>query len=241
MRLLDFTFEQPTANLALDEVLLDRVASGHAPPTLRFWESATPFVVIGSGQRCRDVVHVFNCLRDGVPVLRRCSAGGAVLQGPGCLNFALALRYSEYPEAADLHGSYAYIMGRVAEALNTLGIDAQRAGISDLEIESRKVSGNAQRRKSTACLHHGTLLHAVDIEAMARYLAEPADRPDYRGTRSHAEFVGALPARAAQLRAAVAGRFAPQETAEAPLPAEIEAAHCLAREKYLRDAWTYRR
>ena len=37
-------------NLALDEVLLDSLESGRAGETLRFWESPTPFVVLGVSQ-----------------------------------------------------------------------------------------------------------------------------------------------------------------------------------------------
>lgn len=242
MRLLNLSFESPAENLALDEALLESVASGAAVDALRFWESPTYFVVIGSGQRWRNETRHFHCLRDGVPILRRCSAGGAVLQGPGCLNYALALSHETFPETADLHGSYDYILNRVAEAMRPLGVVARRAGVSDLAVDGLKVSGNAQRRKRNACLHHGTLLYRVDLTAMARYLQEPDDRPDYRGDRTHAGFVGALPATADQLRAAIQEAFAPDsESIVTPTADEMDAARRLALEKYSRDAWTYRR
>ena len=242
MRVLDITLNSPAENLALDEALLNRVASGNAPDTVRLWESVTPFVVIGSSQRYREVVNHFQCLRDEVPILRRCSAGGAVLQGPGCLNYALVLSYEAYPAAADLHGSYAYILDRVAAALRRLGVVARREGISDLAVGVRKVSGNAQRRKRSACLHHGTLLYHITPEAMVRYLHEPQDRPDYRGDRAHADFVGVLPATADQLRSVVQEAFAPRAQASTTLSTEeSETVQHLVREKYTQDAWTYRR
>ena len=91
MRLLDCSFQEPAMNLALDEVLLNDAEEGHSPEVLRFWESPVPFVVLGLTQRLSEEVHEDACARDGIPILRRASGGGCVLQGKGCLNYALVL------------------------------------------------------------------------------------------------------------------------------------------------------
>ncbi len=241
MRLLDVSYSVPAYNLALDETLLEGVAAGTIPDTLRFWESPVSFVVIGSGQQLRRVVHEFQCLQDGIPILRRCSAGGAVLQGPGSLNFALALSYERFPDVALLHGSYDFILERVVLALASLGLKAQRGGVSDLAIEGMKCSGNAQRRKRNACLHHGTLLYRVDHDAMGRYLVEPEDRPAYRGMRTHEEFVGGIGVSPDKLRMALLRIFCPNAVSENLSPDESEAVCRLAQEKYGSPAWNYRR
>ncbi len=241
MRLLDITYPEPTRNLALDEVILDSVEKGRTLDTLRLWESPTPFVVIGSGQRYREVVNYFNCLRDNVPVLRRCSAGGAVLQGPGCLNFALALSYNAFPEVADLHQSYRYILGQLITTFKTVGIVTEKAGVSDLVLVNRKFSGNAQRRKRNACLHHGSLVYQMDAAAMNRYLLEPRERPHYRGERNHEMFMRPIPLPADALRRVVTDTFAPSSVPERPLPEESETVETLARAKYERSDWTLRR
>jgi lipoate-protein ligase A len=77
-----------------------------------------------------------------------------------------------------------------------------------LAIAGRKVSGNAQRRGARALLHHGTLLYAFDARVAQRYLKEPARRPDYRGDRRHAEFLGNLPLSSRQIRDALNGALA---------------------------------
>jgi len=241
MRLLELSYPDPARNLALDEVLLEGVAAGAAPDTLRFWECPSAFVVIGSSQQLREVANEFNCLRDSVPILRRCSAGGAVVQGPGSLNFALALSYENYPETAALHASYAYILDRVASALASIGIPATRQGISDLAVEGLKCSGNAQRRKRNAFLHHGTLLYRVEPGMMRRYLPEPEDRPEYRGARHHDEFVRAAAATSEALRMAVTQAFCPDALPGALSAEETHAVDMLAREKYASRAWNYRR
>ena len=241
MRLLDLSYPDPARNLALDEALLEGVAAGTAPDTLRFWECPSVFVVIGSSQQLREVANEFNCLRDGVPILRRCSAGGAVLQGPGSLNFALALSYENYPETSALHASYAYILDRVGAALASIGIPAERQGVSDLAIEGLKCSGNVQRRKRNAFLHHGTLLYRVEPALMGRYLPEPQDRPEYRGMRNHAEFVRAATATPEMLRTAVTNIFCAASAPGALSPEEEHTVNMLAREKYAFREWNYRR
>ena len=184
MRLLDLSLPTPEENLALDEELLNDIEVGE---TLRFWESDTWFVAIGKSQRMDQVV----CAEAGVPVLRRASGGGAVVLGPGCLNFALALSLSKRPELRDVRGSISTILGAIADALGIEGLELR--GQSDLAIGGRKVSGNAQRRTRNALLHHGTLLYNFDSKSVARFLKEPERQPAYRARRPHNEFLGTIP------------------------------------------------
>ena len=241
MRLVDVSLETPALNLALDELLLDRVEMGTWENTLRFWESAVPFVVLGTAQILHDEVFEDRCNTDAMPILRRCSAGGCVLQGPGCLNFSLALTVHRFPEIASLHESYRFILGQVIEALRPFGIVLNREGVSDLTLEGRKVSGNAQRRRRRAILHHGTMLHAPDIDGMRRYLKEPSQRPAYRGLRNHERFVTGLPLSPSAVRAALQGVFAPDAVAKPLDASDLAACRTLASSKYERDEWTRRR
>ena len=241
MRMIDLSFDAPEMNLALDEVLLDSAESGRGPSTLRFWESPRPFVVLGTGQALSEEAVEAHCVADGVPILRRCSAGGCVLQGPGSLNYALALRFDDYPEVRSLGASYRFILGRISEAFTAHGLAVRQEGISDLAMGGRKISGNAQRRRRRAILHHGTLLYQADGTAMARYLAEPEDRPDYRGSRGHGDFVAVLPLSADVIRAAIRTAFGLTEKGEMPTEEERNAAQTLAKEKYADDEWTRRR
>lgn len=240
MRLIHYSHPDPAMNLALEEVLLDEVEQGRQPDTLRFWESAAPFVVLGTAQALAEEVQEAHCVADQVPIMRRCTAGGCVLQGPGSFNYALFLTYESFPEVASLHASYRFILGKVCAALRTLGIDAAHEGISDIAIGGLKVSGNAQRRRRRALLHHGTLLYRADAAAISRYIREPADRPDYRGTRTHGEFVTALPSGPEALSDSMATAFKTQP-AEEPTARELECAEELAREKYRLDTWIRRR
>lgn len=241
MQWMECSFSRPEENLAYEEVLLDAVEQGRREDTLRFWESPVPFVVLGTAQEYAREVYEDRCLEAGMPVLRRCSAGGCVLQGPGCLNFSVALRFENHPPAQTVRGSYAYLLGRICDQCLQRGVDARLEGVSDLAIAGAKVSGNAQRRRRHAFLHHGTLLYRPDYAGMARYIQEPKDRPDYRGPRDHQSFVGAIPMAPEDLRAVVRGAFSAQGPSGVPTEDEMAAMRILARDKYANPEWTKRR
>lgn len=222
MLLFDITLPTPEENLALDEALLEWLEPQPGGEALRFWESSVPFVVLGAGGRVHEEVHTDRCAADGVPVLRRCSGGGTVMQGPGCLNFSLVFDKKARPEMHGIESTNTAVLSRIAAALRTLGHDVEMRGTSDLVAGDLKFSGNAQRRKKTHILFHGTILHAFPGEMITAYLREPPRQPDYRSRRPHATFVRNLPLDPAQARAAIVREWAAQHHAVA-WPREITA------------------
>lgn len=241
IRLLDLSFREPEMNLACDEFLLDRAESGRGGQVLRIWESAVPFVVLGVSQPVRDYVRDNLCKQDGIPILRRCSAGGCVLQGPGCLNFALVLSHKLHPDVATIRGSYCYILGKLAATLRARGVAACHKGVSDLAVGGKKISGNAQRRRKRFILHHGTILYGMDAGLMERYLVEPNDRPKYRGDRPHRKFVRSVPLNPEIIREAICEAFGVVAPGIRLRKAERSDIEELAHEKYLSHMWNYRR
>ncbi len=240
--LLDVTLPTPEENLALDEALLleceATTPDNEAPcalEVLRFWESPTCFVTLGVSGRLHADVDVTACEREGVPILRRASGGGTVVQGPGCLNFALVLSLEARPELRDLTRSYAAILSRVARCLG--GDCLTHSGTSDLAIAGRKLSGNAQKRTRRALLHHGTILHDFDIPRIERLLKEPEKQPDYRSRRPHGEFVRNIELPAAEIKARIASEW----DADPPsAPFRLPDLSGLIVEKYGHRAWTER-
>lgn len=243
MRWMDVSFRSPAENLAFDEVLLDGADAGRSGETLRFWESPVRFVVLGAAQTLRQEVREKACQEDRVPVFRRCSGGGCVLQGPGCLNYSLVLRYDDRPDTRTIRGSYCHILDRISAAFQQHGLHVRPNGVSDLSLRGRKVSGNAQRRRKYAFLHHGTLLYDMDPEAMERYLCEPPpeDRPQYRGDRTHRGFVTQLPFSPEALIGIIREAFEMDGSPQLPRPWELRTARALAYAKYHSEQWTRRR
>lgn len=185
----------PGQYLAWDEGFLDDAESGSGRELLWFWESPRPFVVVGYGQSIPIEVHLENAQRDGIPVLRRCSGGGAVVQGPGCLNYGLVLAVSdESGPTNSITGTNQWVMERQRRALQKLlPHPVVVRGHTDLAMVSGtaevKFSGNAQRRRRSFLLFHGTVLLDFDLASIERYLRFPSKVPDYRESRGHLAFV----------------------------------------------------
>jgi lipoate---protein ligase len=238
MRCLDLTLPGAAANLALEEALLTEAEAGRGGEVLRLWEWPRPVVVLGSGGVLADDVDEAACRADGVPILRRSSGGGTVLWGPGSLMFSLVLGYDRDPALRDLHASYAFILERVGEAVGGPAAGVRREGISDLALNGRKFSGNAQQRKRDHLLHHGTLLYAFDPDAVARYLKPPPRQPEYRAGRDHRDFLCNLPFGRDELKRRLRAAWqADEELTDRP-EAAVER---LCAEKYEREEWTRRR
>ena len=181
----------PNDALALDKAIFQALEENKGSECLRFWECSSPAVIVGASGAIENQVQEDACIADGVSILRRKSGGGAVVLGPGCLNYSLILSLEARPELRDITASYRVILGKIIRALDVTGLALQ--GTSDIALLDRKVSGNAQRRGRRTLLHHGTMLYDFDVSWMERYLKEPERRPEYRGERGHRDFVTNLP------------------------------------------------
>jgi lipoate-protein ligase A len=192
MRFLDLTLPSPAENLACDDALLQACTDRDDGEILRVWESPIPFVVVGYGNPTAQEVDLEACRRHGLPVLRRSSGGGSVVQGPGCLNYTLILRIPTgygHP-LRSIGGTHAYVTRQHTEAMrHLLGPAVEAQGSSDLALGTRKFSGNAQRRGKSHLLVHGTLLRTFKLPLIEAALKVPADQPDYRAHRAHRDFL----------------------------------------------------
>ncbi|HTH48046.1 MAG TPA: lipoate--protein ligase family protein [Candidatus Limnocylindria bacterium] len=232
----------PAELLAWDEALLDATEAG-GPEALWFWEAAEPFVVVGYGQEIAREVDEAACGRRGVPVLRRCSGGGTVVQGRGCLNYGLTLRIEEGGPLATITGTNAWIMERNRRALTTV-LDHEMVvrGHTDLALVTaggeKKFSGNAQRRKRTALLFHGTILLDFNLELIAELLRFPSAQPDYRRNRSHLDFIANTGLAAGAAIRALSAEWG-AESAYPALP--VAGMQTALNARYMRDDWNHRR
>ncbi len=190
MQILDLSFATPYLNLACDEALLQACEAGAGKPVLRFWETDHYFVVLGHANKAHVEADIDACRRFEIPILRRSSGGGSVVNGPGCLNYTLVLPNEPGGPVGKVNQTYAYILARQKRALQTLLNDEiEILGISDLAIGQLKFSGNAQRRKKNYILFHGTFLLNFDFSWVTKLLPFPSQQPDYRKSRHHSEFL----------------------------------------------------
>jgi lipoate-protein ligase A len=178
------------------------------------------------------------CRQSGLPILRRCSGGGTVLQGRGCLNYALILRIDESGPLRSITSTNRFVLERHRAILEgLLQAPVRIRGHTDLALGGLKFSGNSQRRKRPALLFHGTFLIGFDLALIERALLMPSKQPDYRANRSHSDFLVNLPVSAQEVKLALRrGWQAGTPLSEVPL----ERIRKLAREKYATPEWTWR-
>ncbi len=237
LHFLELSLPTPAENVALDEALLLDAEAGRLPPLLRVWEETGPAVVIGSGSRIQEEVNVEECCAERVPIVRRCTGGGAVVLGRGCLCYSLILP-STWPGCGGVKASVSCVLSKICDALAKLNLDVAVDGGSDLVYEGRKVGGSGQRRMLRGFLHHGTLLFGMDVALMEKYLRIPKRQPDYRQGRRHRDFVTQLPIRAEALQQMLREAW----QAFTPLDRWPEAqTQRLVQSKYAQKEWTYRR
>jgi lipoate-protein ligase A len=242
MELLDLTFPSPAENLACDEALLDAAEAGDGGEILRFWEPREHFVVVGYANRVTTEVNVAACETRGIPVLRRCSGGGTVVQGPGCLNYTLVLRISADGPLHNIGVANQFIMRQNRAAIAALNsqpstLNAAIRGHTDLAISERKFSGNSQRRRKHFLLFHGTFLLNFNLALIGELLPMPSKQPDYREHRAHSEFLTNLSVPANEVKAALKQAWKAEELLNG-FPTEKIAA--LARTKYTTREWNFK-
>jgi len=235
---VDTTLPTPQENLALEEALLDAAEEGETGDVLRFWEPSEYAVVVGYANRAGAEVNLDYCRKVGIPVLRRCTGGGTVLQGPGVLNYTLILRIDPQGPTHSITSTNHYVMNRQCEALTGLLRKAvQVRGHTDLAIDNLKFSGNAQRRKRNYLIFHGAFLLDLDLELVEKTLLMPSKQPDYRLNRSHTGFLMNLACPPAEVKTAL--RLAWDATRiSQEIPSERVAD--LVRGKYSLDTWNLR-
>ena len=235
LKCYDITMQSPAENLALDEVLLTSVDADPSLAILRFWQPKDYCVVLGRSNRAESEVNLDECRAMQVPVLRRVSGGGAVVIGPGCLCYSLIIPFSEKLRSLDVTKMTKELMSRTAIGLTSIRSRIDVRGVSDLVADSRKVSGNAQRRLQNAFIHHGTLLFDFDISRIERLLSHPTKEPEYRESRPHRDFVTNLVTTPEELKANLRQSW---NATEATCPTELSrAATELAASKYRDPEW----
>jgi lipoate-protein ligase A len=235
MRYLDLTFADPAENLACDEALVQSCENERRGALLRVWQATQYFVVAGHSNKIGAEVDQRACAADQVRVLRRCTGGGTVLQGPGCLNYALILPHEEGQGFADLARVYSFVLERHRRVFNELtGATITMQGTSDLTVGGRKFSGNSQYRRRSWTLIHGTILLDLDFTRIERYLPMPSKEPGYRQHRPHSDFLRNLYLASEPVKHALRDAWGAIHELETLPLAAIEA---LARDRYSRPEW----
>ncbi|MDR3146538.1 MAG: lipoate--protein ligase family protein [Treponema sp.] len=190
-RLLRTGYHSCFYNMALDEALLESVSRGRSLPVLRFYGWEPRAVSVGYFQVLEAEVNLEACKSRGIDVIRRITGGGAVFHQAE-LTYSIIMPDS-HPLAGDsIRESYRSLCAGIIRGLALLGLEAQFAPINDILCGGRKISGNAQTRRSGTILQHGTILLDLDVDLMFELLRIPEEKNRGRLIRDVKERVTSL-------------------------------------------------
>jgi lipoate-protein ligase A len=241
-------------NMAIDEAILRTRAATAAPNTLRFYRWKPSAVSIGKFQKIENEVHLENCKRLGIDVVRRISGGGTVYHDQeGEVTYSVTAK-TEDLGTQDIAEVYQRIYAAINEALRLMGITADfNAGsvknCPNLTVNGRKISGSAQANKSGIVLQHGTLLLNIDLPKMFTVLRVP-------WANSCMQVVNVAKGKITSVQTELGHAITPETAAQAIAHGfetalnirlsegklsreELELAEKLCREKYAADEWNF--
>lgn len=174
-RLLQTGYNTAAFNMALDEVLVNKIAKGESQPCLRFYGWQPAAVSIGYFQSLLAEVDVEKCQELGIDIVRRQTGGGAVFHDDE-VTYSMHIPLSLNLVQVKILESYQRICQGIIKGLSPLGIQAQFVPLNDIIASGKKISGNAQTRKQGLILQHGTILTGVDVDKMFELLKVPDEK-----------------------------------------------------------------
>ncbi len=163
----------PYYNLSLEEYLLENVDDETC--ILYLWQNQNT-VVIGRNQNGWKECNLKELEKNGGHLARRLSGGGAVFHDLGNLNFTFLINQKDYDVDRQLEV--------ILQAVNNLGIKAEKSGRNDITVEGKKISGNAFYAKGSRAYHHGTILIDVNMDCLSGYLNVSQDKLQSKGVES---------------------------------------------------------
>ncbi|MCL1917067.1 MAG: lipoate--protein ligase [Peptococcaceae bacterium] len=166
----------PTWNLAFEEYCLKEVTQ--FPEIILLWQNSNA-VILGRYQNAEKEVNAKAVQDIGAKIVRRSTGGGAVYHDMGNLNYSFIFPV-ERTEDIDIHT----LSKPITDALNKLGIPAEIQGRNDIVLNSKKISGAAQRYHRGRVLHHGTLLFDSNLDILEKVLCADISKITSKGISS---------------------------------------------------------
>ena len=174
-RLLHTENNSAYRNMAIDWAVLKANSEGKIPPTVRFYTWKPSAISIGYFQSLNEEIDIDICKKYGVDYVRRITGGGAVYH-ENELTYSIVIPESHPQIPKNIMESYGRICGAIIKGLKHLSIESSYVPINDIIVAGKKISGNAQTRKSKTVLQHGTVLTDVNVDKMFSLLRVPDEK-----------------------------------------------------------------
>lgn len=189
-RFIQTGFDDLYTNMAIDEAMLIEHCKGATPPTLRIYRWKPPAISIGYFQEPKQELNINRCNEQGINFVRRITGGGIIFHNHE-LTYSLVCSKEEVGLYNSVKDSYREICLFLINAYKKLGLNAHFAidheknegklgkpssfcfaskEEYDILIESKKLGGNAQRRRQGVIFQHGSIPLRLDIEEITPFL-----------------------------------------------------------------------
>jgi lipoate---protein ligase len=166
----------PRINLAIEEYALKNL---DIDQTYLLFYINKPSIIIGKNQNTIEEINTEYVEDNNIIVVRRLSGGGAVYHDLGNLNFSFITK-----DDGDSFHNFRKFTEPVTNALHKLGVNAELSGRNDIEVEGRKISGNAQFSTKGRMFSHGTLLFDSEVDHVVSALKVKKDKIESKGIKS---------------------------------------------------------
>jgi lipoate-protein ligase A len=171
VRIFDLLHTPPlpaARNMAVDETLLFRVASGARGPLFRLWDWSERALVLGSYQSVANEIDMGTLRAEGFAFTRRISGGGTMIVEPGrAVTWSLIVPESLVDDMSFVD-SFAFLDRWAVDALRAMGVPCFYRPINDIATADGKLAGAAQCRRRRTVLHHATMAVEFDNDLMLR-------------------------------------------------------------------------
>jgi lipoate-protein ligase A len=166
----------PRVNLAIEEHFLRNF---YVTEDLLLFYVNEPSIIIGRNQNALEEINLDYVQKNEIQVVRRLSGGGAVYHDLGNLNFSFIT-----DNGREYINNYKYATAPIIKSLHLMGVRAELGQRSDIVVDGRKISGNAQYLTGKRLLGHGTLLFNSDLSKVTEALQVKKNGISSKGIRS---------------------------------------------------------
>ncbi|NYB74164.1 lipoate--protein ligase [Sedimentibacter hydroxybenzoicus DSM 7310] len=162
-------------NLALEEYIFNSLKDD---TYFMLWKNENS-IVMGKHQNAYEEINIKAIEQNNIKVARRNTGGGTVFHDRGNLNYSVITDYDK-----NTFIDYDKFIIPVINALNSIGVKAEKRRTSDIAIDGKKISGSAQTIKGNRALHHGTLLFSADLTMLHDLLKTTEGKIESKSVKS---------------------------------------------------------
>lgn len=173
-RYIPFQHYEPRFKTGLNSAAMKSVEETETPIVfLAGWRPGC--VNIGYSQKVEEQIDIEEFEKRDLVLVRRQGGGGATyLAEEGEITWHIVAPESYFPE--DVNKIYEEVCGEIAEALESLGIDAEHEPVNDVVSKDGKLSGATLKKEDGVIYVAGTLIYKTDPEEMFSVLTPDEDK-----------------------------------------------------------------